>query len=97
MKDSNITKYPLVYIEWEDAYSVQMEWKIEDELTGILADECFIIKQSGFVLKETDEFIVLANQLNELNLSEDQYSGLHRIPKGCLRKKIDLTLASLVL
>jgi hypothetical protein len=96
MKTLDTIKYPLVYIEWEDAYSIPMEWKDTDELTGILADECFIIKQSGFVLKETDEFIVLANQLNELNLSDDQYSGLHRIPKGCLRKKINLTLVSLM-
>ncbi|KGT09154.1 hypothetical protein NV63_09955 [Elizabethkingia anophelis] len=63
-------------------------------MTGILADECFIVKQVGFVIKETDTFIVLANQLNELNLSEDQYSGLHRIPKGCLRKRIDITTFS---
>lgn len=87
-------KYPLIYIEWEDAYSVSQTWHTEDEMMGILADESFIIKQVGFVLKETDTFIVLANQLNELNLSENQYSGLHRIPKGCLRKRIDITTFS---
>jgi len=86
----NNEKYPLVYIEWEDAYSVPEKWHTEDEMTGILDDECFTVKQTGFVIKETDMFIVLANQLNELNLSADQYSGLHRIPKGCLRKRIDL-------
>lgn len=87
-------RYPLVYIEWEDAYSVPMDWKIEEELTGILSDECFIIKQAGFILKETDEYVVLANQLNELNLSDDQFSGLHRIPIGCLRKRIELIVSS---
>lgn len=84
-------KYPLVYIEWEDAYSVPDTWHTEDQMTGILDDECFLVKQAGFVLKETKDFIVLANQVNELNLSTDQYSGLHRIPIGCLRKKINLT------
>lgn len=84
-------KYPLVYIEWEDAYSVPDHWYTEDEMTGILADESFVVKQTGFIIKETDSFIVLANQLNELNLSANQYSGLHRIPKGCLRKRIDIT------
>ncbi|KQT25869.1 hypothetical protein ASG22_03990 [Chryseobacterium sp. Leaf405] len=83
-------KYPLVYIEWEDAYSVPQEWHTEDQMTGILADECFTVKQTGFIIKETDKFIVLANVLNELNLSENQFSGLHRIPKGCLLKQIDL-------
>ncbi|AQW94781.1 hypothetical protein CMU89_00330 [Elizabethkingia anophelis] len=83
-------KYPLVYIEWEDSYSVPQQWHTEDEMTGILADESFTVKQTGFVLKETDTFIVLANLLNELSLSEDQYSGLHRIPKGCLIKKVEL-------
>ncbi|MGG7437355.1 hypothetical protein ACQ7CU_04665 [Chryseobacterium arthrosphaerae] len=84
-------KYPLVYIEWEDSYSVPQNWHTEDEMTGILADESFIVKQTGFIIKETDSFIVLANQLNELNLSADQYSGLHRIPKGCLQKRIEIT------
>lgn len=84
-------KYPLVYIEWEDAYSVPQVWHTEEEMTGILADENFTVKQTGFVIKETDKFIVLANQLNELNLSENQYSGLHRIPKGCLITKVELS------
>lgn len=85
-------KYPLVYIEWEDSYSVSQNWHTEDEMTGILANESFIVKQTGFIIKETASFIVLANQLNELNLSADQYSGLHRIPIGCLQKRVDLNL-----
>ena len=84
----------LVYLEWEDAYSVSNEWQTEKEISGILNDESFIVKQTGFVLKETDEFIVLANQLNELSLSDNQYSGLHRIPAGCIRKRVSLTISS---
>lgn len=85
-------KYPLVYIEWEDAYSVPQEWHTEDQMMGILSDESFTVKQTGFIIKETDKFIVLANQLNELNLSDSQYSGLHRIPKGCLLKQVVLQI-----
>lgn len=87
-------KYPLIYIEWEDSYSVPQSWHTEEDMTGILADESSIVKQTGFIIKETDSFIVLANQLNELSLSADQYSGLHRIPKGCLKKKLELTFFS---
>lgn len=91
MKNNN---YPLVYIEWEDAYSVPQEWNTAEDMTGILADESFIVRQVGFVLKETKTFIVLANMVNTLNLSDNQYSGLHRIPKGCLRKRIKLKVSS---
>lgn len=81
----------LVYIEWEDAYSVPSGWQTKKEIGGILSNESFIVKQTGFVIKETKRFIVLANQVNYLKLSDSQYSGLHRIPKGCLRKRVNLT------
>lgn len=85
-------RYPLVYIEWEDAYSVPQTWHTEEEMTGILADESFIVRQVGFILKETKTFIVLANMVNALNLSDNQYSGLHRIPKGCLLKRKNISI-----
>ena len=81
-----MNNYALVYIEWEDAYSLHSDWNTESEIASIMDDESFVVKQTGFLLKETDRFIVLANQLNPLKQSDSQFSGLHRIPKGTLRK-----------
>ncbi|SHG49418.1 hypothetical protein [Chryseobacterium sp. OV279] len=58
-----IKKYSPTYIEWEDVYSIPDELHTE-EMNGIFADESFTVLQAGFIIKETDSFIVLANQLN---------------------------------
>ena len=70
-----MNNYALVYIEWEDAYSLSSDWNTLEEITSLMDKECFIVCQTGFLLKETDDFIVLANQINPLKQSNIQFSG----------------------
>jgi len=54
-------------------------------------NEDFIISQAGYIIKETDVYLLIAGQYNKQTDSPSRYSNLHKIPKTWIRKKIDLT------
>lgn len=78
----------LIYLEWADAISSGCVWITKDELEDWLDTSEWIIKQVGFVLKETDEFILLASHYKpEDKWGEEQYGHLQKIPKTWIRKR----------
>src|SRR5690348_7379755 len=85
----------LIYIEWEDAIS-NSSWHTEQELKRWANYENSIVKEVGWLYKETKKHIVLVSrQLREdIDETESDYGRfglLQKIPKTWIQKRIDLT------
>jgi hypothetical protein len=82
-------KYKLVYIEWEDAVDdTSLDWKTKNEVFEWVKDSKWIIKQSGFILKEDKTGIVFASKMEQGNEKyEATFRGISRIPKTWIRKR----------
>lgn len=73
----------LIYIEWEDVES-QVEWLTREEL-GEWISKKVIVKEVGWMVKETKDTIIIANQI------EGEDAGMvSKIPKTHIRKIKDL-------
>jgi len=78
----------LVYIEWADAISSGSIWITHDELEDWLDTSEWIIRQVGFVLKETETYILLASHFKpEDKWGVQQYGHIQKIPKTWIRKR----------
>jgi len=77
----------LVYIEWEDASSVDLTtgWVYRE---GAPPPDVRVFKQVGFLLELTPEAIVLTAALDE-----HQMGPRTRIPAGMLRHLVELDIA----
>ena len=81
----------LVYIEWCDAVS-NSSWFDKKEVDKWCEDESEIIKQVGWIYKETNEYMVLVSRLSKSNNGAwDQYGSIQKIPKTWIYKRINLT------
>lgn len=79
------------YIEWQDAVSDTGTWMSTEDAIDWADNEDFIIKQAGYILKETDKYILIAGQYNEQTDTPCKCGNLHKIPVTWIRKRIDLT------
>ena len=85
-------QYKLIYIEWCDASQTSNDWDSLDEIIRWADEESWIVKQTGFVLKETKEYLLLTSQI--CNISDDadcKIGGAIKIPATWIIKRIDLT------
>ena len=80
---------PLIYIEWCDATSYGTgTWQELDELKAWAKNEdSWLIKEVGFVIEETDEYLLLVSQVSD----NGNVGNAMKIPKGWVRKRIELT------
>jgi len=77
----------LIYIEWCDAI-YNARWFHEDEVKQWAENSDFTIKEVGWVIEETDKYIVLGCGKKEADENTDvQYLGVHKIPKGWVKKR----------
>ena len=83
-------KHKLIYIEWEDACSSDA-WMSEDGVSKWADLGRYIVKQVGFIYKETNELLILYGGYQEFEDYQLQYHQLIKIPKGWIRKRINLT------
>lgn len=81
---------PLIYIEWCDAISDTPKWVSGSDAIAWCEGEDWIIKQSGFLLMETKEYILMASKYNPHSQGDDMFFGLHKIPKTWIRKRKNL-------
>lgn len=82
-------EFPLVYIEWTDAVSDENAW-ISNRFSNEWADNKeWIIKQVGFILKETKDYLLIAYAINP-QLEDTKVCGRFKIPKSSIinRKKL---------
>lgn len=80
--------YPLIYIEWCDAASYgNGTWQDVYDLIAWAADEdSWLVKEVGFVVEETDEYILLVSQVSD----NGKVGDAMKIPKGWVRRRVEL-------
>lgn len=79
-------KSKLIYIEWCDAIS-NTGWMSLDEVLKWGNDEAWIVKNVGWLLKETREYLLLAAKYSD---GSEEYGLLHKIPKTWIKKRVNL-------
>ncbi|MFN8290761.1 MAG: hypothetical protein U0U70_10920 [Chitinophagaceae bacterium] len=84
---------PIIYLEWCDAISDGSGWMSFFKAKEWGNNEDWVIRQVGFLLNETEEYLLLAGRVNPHNVTEDdlKVDGLLKIPKTWVRKRIDLS------
>ena len=88
-KGEVVMKDNLIYIEWADAIASDADWVNEEEMNEWIDDTEWIIKQCGFIVKETKEYILLAGHIKPKDsYTEKQYGHLQKIPKTWIRKRV---------
>lgn len=73
----NRTKYPLVWVEWEDAQGDTGWEEVPDEV-----EPCIAIT-AGFLIKETENYLIVASSIDTDN---DHNNNRIQIPRGMVRK-----------
>ena len=80
-------KPKLIYIEWADACS-QGGWKTKEQALAWVKTTNWYVHQVGWLLEETDKYILLVDTYSPENLLEEElYNGVHKIPKTWIRKR----------
>ena len=90
--DSSIkNNLKLVYIEWHDAFA-NIGWLTKKEMEDIADTEECIVKECGWIYKETKKEIVLfARYMPDGKGFIEQFGLVQKIPKTWIKKRIDLT------
>lgn len=77
----------LVYIEWCDALS-NSSWRSREEAEEWGDTDNWIVRNVGWLLKETKEYILFSSRWNvESKYSDEQWGLLQKIPKTWIRKR----------
>ena len=76
-------QYRLIYIEWADAIT-DTGWKTEKQSIKWAESNDWVVKNVGWLLKETKGYILLAAKYSEIT---QEYGLLHKIPTTWIRKR----------
>lgn len=79
-------KYKIVYLEWCDAVGNSDQWRTEEEAIRWAESGEWLVKQSGFIVKETEKYILFASEISE-SVDGHQVNGLLKIPKTWIRNR----------
>jgi len=80
----------LIYLEWADATSPDgRSWWYEEDALEWAREDDYWISQSGWLLEETKEYILIAGAASDLKSSgiTKSYAHLQKIPKTWIRKR----------
>lgn len=80
----NKQRYPLVLVDWEDAFSSSF-WHSQAAVDSEFAakDSGYMCQQAGWLIRKTKDCIVVAGRANE---GQQDYGCLQRIPSGMVKK-----------
>ena len=80
----------VVYLEWNDAFC-NTEWMSIDYMKEVVFDHDMIVRQAGFLVKETKKFVVFAGSWQpETKHSSAKFTNIHKIPKAWIRNRRNL-------
>ena len=86
-------KYKLVYIEWCDAIDAGTGWKTAKDAKDWANTNEWIIKQVGWILKETKKYILICSKYNPQGKGyHDGVSQLTKIPTTWIIKRKNIKL-----
>lgn len=75
-----------VLIIWIDSTSLSNTWEDEEKALEFIEDE-FIVSQLGYILEETDKYILLCSRIGEFSQTKiKHYGDVFKIPKSCVLK-----------
>lgn len=81
----------LIYIEWTDACGYG-GWLTEANALDFLANADYLVRQVGWVIEETDEYIALAAGTKaEDDYLKASYFDVVKIPRAWIRRRVNLT------
>ena len=81
----------LVYLEWEDAATLDDKWSDLKEVDEWVKDDVAFCKNVGWILRETKTCIIIASMQAPKNAYQDQFwSHIHKIPKTWIKKRKEL-------
>jgi hypothetical protein len=86
-------KHKLIYIRWCDACSDTTGWKNLEDAIEWANGVRWLVETTGWVIKETKEYILLAQQRGDWTLENPtyQYANFMKIPKTWIKLRIDLS------
>lgn len=84
-------KNTLIYIEWCDAMVNQNSWMSLEDAKKWAKTENWTVSEVGFLIEETNEYILIANKKNTYDKDNPEIGGLMKIPTPWIRKRIDLS------
>ena len=84
----------LYYIEWCDALNFSNEWHGIDSIREWAKTDDWIIRQAGYIICDTKQYIVIASQCNPKTKTENQFAEVTKIPKTWIRKKRKIVISS---
>jgi len=77
--------YPqMVVIEWQDASAQSGWWSKTDALDW--ADYDYMVRTVGFIVKETDEAVTVAQSWHPMGKKDAQPGELFKVPRGMISK-----------
>ena len=77
----------LIYIEWSDALA-NANWFTKSQAEEWANESDWIIRQVGWVVKETTKYIVIASSWKpEDSWTEEQLHLMQKIPKTWIKKR----------
>lgn len=79
-----------IYIEWCDAVEKDYGWSSKAEVLEWAKTDNWVIKQYGFIVEETDKYIVLATRYSEDKDGEIMFGGIIKIPSTWILNKESL-------
>ena len=79
--------YPLVYIEWCDAMANISHWMNEDDAIEWAENGEGLVKQVGWMIKETKSYRLIAGRLGQINSDSLDLGSLFKIPTQWVKKK----------
>jgi hypothetical protein len=79
----------LIYLEWCDAIS-NTGWMTEKQALRWAEEDQWLVKNVGWIIKETKEYLVLSSKYSE---ETKEFGLLHKIPKTWVRKRKELKYA----
>lgn len=85
----------LEYIEWEDVTASGSQWfeRAEADKWKEDANQAFVVKQVGFILSETDRYILLCSHYHpETEIVPEQYGHLQKILKSLIIKRKNIKI-----
>lgn len=80
----------LIYLEWEDACA-EPGWKDQAEIKEWVNQGGLMVKQCGWLLKESKTHISLASRKSDEANEWMQFGNLQKIPKTWIRRRVNLT------
>lgn len=83
--------FELVYIEWCDAMVNSNTWLSLEDAKEWSETENWTVTEVGFLLKETKEYILIANKISSYDKDNPEIGGIMKIPTTWIRKRINLT------